>query len=64
MSSEKPEKKFLLIFDFDETIIDQDSEEELLKNIFSKEEYDKINKELINMEFFEGFNYYFKRMKQ
>jgi 2,3-diketo-5-methylthio-1-phosphopentane phosphatase len=64
MSTEKSEKKYLLIFDFDETIIDQDSEEELLKNIFSKEEYDKINKDLVNMEFFEGFNYYFKRMKQ
>ena len=51
-------------FDFDETIIDQDSEEELLKNTFSKKELDKINKELINLEFFEGFNYYFKRMKQ
>ena len=64
MSAENNSKKFLLIFDFDETIIDQDSEEEILKNTFSKKELDKINKELAKMEFFEGFNYYFKRMKQ
>ena len=64
MSSNNYQKQFLIIFDFDETIIDNDSEDELLKNIFSKEEYDEINKELINMDFFEGFNYYFKRMKE
>ena len=56
-------KKYLLIFDFDGTIIDKDSEEELLKNIFSKEEYDKIMNKLWNLEFYDGFNYYFKLMK-
>ena len=64
MSTKNSKKKFLLIFDFDETIIDQDSEEEILKNIFSKKEFDKIITELGNLDFFDGFNYYFKRMKQ
>ena len=63
MSSKTSSKKFLIIFDFDGTIIDQDSEEELLKNIFTKEEYNKIMNVLENLEFFDGFNYYFKRMK-
>ena len=63
MSSESTSKKFHVIFDFDGTIIDKDSEDELLKNIFSKEEYDITMKKLDDLEFFEGFNYYFKRMK-
>ena len=64
MSTENSTKKFLIAFDFDETIIDQDSEEELLKNTFSKEENNIINRELMYKGFFEGFNYYFKKMKQ
>jgi len=64
MSEENSNKKFLLIFDFDETIIDQDSEEEILKNTFSKKDLDIINEELPKLDFFEGFNYYFKKMKQ
>ena len=63
MSLNNISNKFLLIFDFDGTIIDKDSEEELLKNIFSKEEYNNIMNELDNLEFYEGFNFYFKRMK-
>ena len=63
MSFKNSSPKFLLIFDFDGTIIDKDSEEELLKNIFSKEEFDEIMENLENLEFFEGFNYYFKKMK-
>ena len=59
-----PEKKYLLSFDFDETIIDQDSEEEILKSAFSKKELDEINQALTKIDFFEGFNYYFKKMKQ
>ena len=58
------EKKYLLAFDFDETIIDQDSEEEILKSAFSKKELDEINQALTKIDFFEGFNYYFKKMKQ
>ena len=57
-------KNFLLIFDFDGTIIDKDSEDELLKSIFPKEEFDKIMKKLDNLDFFEGFNFYYKRMKE
>ena len=57
-------KQNLLIFDFDGTIIDKDSEDELLKNIFSKDEFDKIIKKLDNLDFFEGFNFYYKRIKE
>ena len=58
------EKKYLLAFDFDETIIEQDSEEEILKCAFSQKELDEINQALTKIDFFEGFNYYFKKMKQ
>ena len=61
--SNKNTKKYLLIFDFDQTIVDQDSEVELLNLIFSKELYDQIMKEIYNYDFFEGFNYYFRIMK-
>ena len=61
--SSKTSKKYLLIFDFDGTIIDQDSEVELLKNIFSEEQYNNVMNQLNSLEFYEGFNYYFKRMK-
>ena len=57
-------KKYILIFDFDETIINGDSEDDLLKNIFPKKEYDNIMNNLNELDFFEGFNYYFKRMKE
>jgi len=63
MSIKNSSPKYLIIFDFDGTIIDKDSEDELLKNIFSKEVLDEIMDNLKNMDFFEGFNYYFKRMK-
>lgn len=64
MSEENSDKKYLLVFDFDETIIDQDSEEEILKSTFSKKDLDIINEELPKLDFFEGFNFYFKKMKQ
>jgi 2,3-diketo-5-methylthio-1-phosphopentane phosphatase len=63
MYSRKNSKKYLLIFDFDETIVDKDSEEELLKLTFTKQQYDQIMSTINDLDFFEGFNYYFKLMK-
>ena len=63
MSSNKTESnKDLLVFDFDETIIDQDSEYEVANKILSKEEYNKIV-ELDKVDYSETFNFFFKRMK-
>ena len=61
--SQKNSQKYLLIFDFDGTIIDKDSEEELLKNVFPEEELNNVMNKIYNLDFFEGFNYYFKLMK-
>ncbi len=63
-NSNKNFKKYLLIFDFDETIVDQDSEEELLKLTFTKQQYNQIISTISKLDFFEGFNYYFKLMKE
>ena len=63
-SFQKAKKKFLIIFDFDGTVIDKDSEDELLKKIFSKEDYNKVMSQLNILEFFDGFNYYFRLMKK
>ena len=54
--------KILLIFDFDETIIDKDSEYELAKMLNSKEEYDKIV-EMDDTDYYSGFNYLFQKLK-
>ena len=55
--SNKNTKKYLLIFDFDQTIVDQDSEVELLNLIFSKELYDQIMKEIYNYDLAVIFHY-------
>ena len=55
-------KKNLLIFDFDETITDQDSEYEQAKMTLSKEEYKKII-QMDDEDYYEAFNYFFKKMK-
>ena len=51
-------KKYLLIFDFDQTIVDQDSEYEQVKMTLSEAEYNKM----VEMDYYDGFNYYFKRL--
>ena len=55
-------KKNLLIFDFDETITDQDSEYEQAKMTLSKEEYKKII-QMDDEDYYEAFNYFFKKWK-
>ena len=55
-------KKNLLIFDFDETIMDQDSEYEQAKMTLPKEEYKKIMK-MDDEDYYDAFNYFFKKMK-
>ena len=56
-------EKILLIFDFDETIVDQDSEYEQANMTLSKEEYHKIV-EMDKIDYYDTFNYFFKRMKE
>ena len=60
MESEKSSKKYLIVFDFDQTIVDKDSEYEQVKMIFSEEEYNKM----VQMDYYDGFNYFFKRLKE
>ena len=55
-------KKILLIFDFDETIIDQDSMYEQAKMTLSEEDYKKII-EIDEFDYYEAFNYFFKKEK-
>ena len=55
-------KKILLIFDFDETIVDQDSIYEQAKMTLSEEDYKKII-EIDEFDYYEAFNYFFKREK-
>ena len=62
-STEMKSNKNLLIFDFDETLVDQDSLYEVANMCLSKEEYHKIV-ELDQTDFFDGFNYFFKRIKE
>ena len=57
------ENKNLLIFDFDETIMDKDSEYEQALMTLSKEEADKII-EMDDQDYYDAFNYFFKRMKE
>ena len=57
------EEKYLIIFDFDETIVDQDSEYEQANMTLSKEEYHKIV-EMDKIDYYDTFNYFFKRMKE
>ena len=55
--------KNLLIFDFDETLVDQDSLYEVANKCLSKEDYDKVV-ELDQTDYFDGFNYFFKIIKE
>ena len=55
--------KNLLIFDFDETLVDQDSLYEVANKCLSKEEYDKVV-ELDQTDYFDSFNYFFKIIKE
>ena len=59
MSSEK----ILLIFDFDETIVDQDCIYEQAKMTLSDEEYHKIM-EIDKFDYYDAFNYFFKKEKE
>ena len=59
MSSEK----ILLIFDFDETIVDQDSIYEQAKMTLSDEDYKKIIK-IDEFDYYDAFNYFFKKEKE
>ena len=56
-------KKILLIFDFDETIVDQDSIYEQAKMTLSNEDYKKII-EIDEFDYYDAFNYFFKREKE
>ena len=56
------EDKILIIFDFDETIVDKDSEYEQGFMTLSKEEAEKIV-EMDKIDYYDTFNYFFKRMK-
>ena len=60
MKSNKSSKKYLLIFDFDQSIVDQDSEYEQVKMTLSEAEYNKM----VEMDYYDGFNYYFKKLKE
>lgn len=62
-SAEEESKKNLLIFDFDETLVDQDSEYEVANMTLSKEEYHKIV-EMDKIDYYDTFNYFFKRIKE
>ena len=57
------ESKILLIFDFDETIVDQDSMYEIAKNNLTKEEYHTIV-ELDKNDYYDAFNLFFKLLKE
>ena len=59
MSSEK----ILLIFDFDETIIDQDSIYEQARMTLSDDDYKKII-EIDGFDYYNAFNYFFKKEKE
>ena len=56
-------QKILLIFDFDETIVDQDSMYEQARMTLSEEEYKKII-ELDEFDYYDAFNYFFKKEKE
>ena len=56
-------EKILLIFDFDETIVDQDSIYEQAKMTLSEEDYKKII-EIDEFDYYDAFNYFFKREKE
>ena len=56
-------KKILLIFDFDETIVDQDSIYEQARMTLSEENYKKII-ELDEFDYYDAFNYFFKKEKE
>ena len=56
-------KKVLLIFDFDETIVDQDAIYEQAKMTLSEEDYKKII-EIDKFDYYNAFNYFFKREKE
>ena len=57
------EGKILLIFDFDETIVDQDSMYEQAKMTLSDKDYRKIM-ELDEFDYYDAFNYFFKTEKE
>ena len=61
--TEKEQKKNLLIFDFDETLMNKDTEYEVANMMLSKEEYDKIV-EWDKIDYYDTFNYFFKRIKE
>ena len=63
VEEETEPKKYLLIFDFDETLVDQDSEYGIANMILSKEEYHKIV-EWDKIDYYDTFNYFFKRLKE
>ena len=56
-------KKILLIFDFDETIVDQDSVYEQARMTLSDEDYKKVM-EIDSVDYYDAFNYFFKREKE
>jgi pyridoxal phosphate phosphatase PHOSPHO2 len=55
--------KILLIFDFDETIMDKDSVYEIARMTLSNEDYIKIM-EIDNEDYYDAFNYFFKKLKE
>lgn len=55
--------KILLIFDFDETIMDKDSIYEMARMTLSDEEYKKVM-EIDNYDYYDAFNYFFKKEKE
>ena len=56
-------KKILLIFDFDQTIVDQDSMQDKAKMTLSKDNYKKIMKK-DEFDYYGAFNYLFKRERE
>lgn len=56
-------KKILLIFDLDETIVDQDSIYEQAKMTLSEEDYKRII-EIDKFDYYDAFNYFFKKEKE
>ena len=56
-------KKTSMIFDFDQTIVDQDSIYEQARITLSKEEYEKVM-EIDNFDYYDAFNYFFKKEKE
>ena len=56
-------EKILIIFDFDETITDKDSEYEQARMTLSENEYKKII-DLDHDDYYRAFNYFFKKMKE